>query len=159
MSPGALYRYFRSKDEIIDAIGEEQRERNLAIIHRRPPVGRFVDHLVLLGLDFLREMTGPGRAALMAEVFAESLRNPAACTRFKVNAEDCGAIIGAMISDAVKAGEIEPPEDIGFAISALMSTAEGLVMRMSFDPTLTVERVEPLMRIVTEGLFPPRRPV
>src|SRR5688500_17498902 len=33
LSPGAVYRYFRSKEEIIEAIGEESRQRNIELIN------------------------------------------------------------------------------------------------------------------------------
>ena len=155
MSPGAVYRYFRSKDDIIAAIADEERGRNLTRLTEARPEGDFIDYLVRLGLGFLAEMTEPGRAALMAEVFAEGLRNPAAAARFKMNAEDCTDVVRTLIAQAVAAGEIAPPADVDFAISALMATTEGLVMRMSFDPGLTVARMEPLLRLVAEGLFRP----
>ena len=70
MSPGALYRYFRSKDDIILAIADEERARNLQFFGLPSAGNGFIDHLLQIGLAFLKEMAKPGDAALMAEVMA-----------------------------------------------------------------------------------------
>ena len=40
-------------------------------------------------------------------------------------------------------------------MTCLMAMGEGLVFRMAADPTLTLERAEPLMRAVLTSLFKP----
>ncbi len=155
MSPGALYRYFKSKDDIILAIADDEQAQNSKILARRPEGVGFVDHLVNLGIAFFGKMTKPGAAALLAEVFAESLRNSAIGERFKT--KDCNSreVFAQLVREAVEAGEIREPEDFEMAISFLKATGEGLAIRMAFDPALTIERVEPILRRVAHSLFPP----
>jgi len=155
MSPGAVYRYFRAKDDIISAIAEEERARNVAILSRDSHGERFSDHIVQLGLAFLTEMARPGQAALMAEVMAECLRNSQIGQTFAVNEVGCRQILGDLLAQAVAKGEIEPPADVDAAMSCLMAIGEGLSFRMAADPLLTIERVEPLLRQVGWALFKP----
>ena len=61
MSPGALYRYFPSKDAIIEAIAEEERGQAAeCMAHSRPP-GPLVDRIIPSAMDYLKQTrtTGP----------------------------------------------------------------------------------------------------
>jgi TetR/AcrR family transcriptional regulator, repressor for uid operon len=157
MSPGALYRYFRSKDEIITAIAEEKRSQNARNFKWAGAEGSFHDHIVGMGMAFLGHMRATGKAALMAEIIAESLRNSTIGQQFQKNEGDSRVLLLQLIDAAVASGEIDRPDEPDLALSCLIATGEGLVIRMAFDPALTLERVEPLLRLVVEGLFPPRR--
>jgi AcrR family transcriptional regulator len=155
MSPGALYRYFRSKDDIIIAIAEEERAQKLSIFGcDRAGLG-FIDHLLHLGVCFLQEMAKPGEAALMAEVMAECLRNSRIGQAFKENEIASKSIFRDLLERAVASGEVEAPADFEMAMACLMAMGEGLVTRMAADPTLTIDRVEPLLRTVVTALFKP----
>ncbi len=158
MSPGAIYRYFRSKDEIISAIAEEERALNLAMLRRDSGGLPFVEHVLQLGLGFLSQMSEPGQAALMAEVFAECLRNSEIGLMFKANEDDCKQIFRDLMLKAVASGEVEAPADFDATMSCMMAIADGLVLRMAADPALTLERIEPLMRQIGNALFKPNGP-
>lgn len=155
MSPGALYRYFRSKDEIISAIAEEERARNLTLLSQSSEGKSFVEHILQLGIAFLIEMARPGQAALMAEVMAECLRNSEIGRMFQTNESDCKLVFRDLLERAVAAGEIAAPADFDATMSCMMAIGDGLVLRMAADPTLTIERVTPLMRQITAALFQP----
>ena len=156
MSPGALYRYFRSKDDIIIAISEVERARNLTIFGIQSEGKGFIAHLLQMGVVFLREMAKPGDAALMAEVMAECLRNSTIGQRFQENEIECKAIFRGLLEKAIASGEVEAPADFEMAMTCLMAMGEGLVFRMAADPALTVERAEPLLRDVLTSLFKPK---
>jgi AcrR family transcriptional regulator len=157
MSPGAVYRYFRSKEEIIEAIAEVERARNQAILARPHDGVPFVEHVVMLAREFLTEMGRPGEAALMAEVMAEGLRNTAIGKRFQINEAECRAIFRDLMTAAVGRGEIDAPDDFDAGVACLMAIGEGLAFRMAGDPALTIDRVEPLLREVGNALFRPKR--
>src|SRR3990172_676413 len=56
LSPGALYGYFRSKEEIIEAMGEETRRRNAALIETIKEGADTFQALDLLASAFFREL-------------------------------------------------------------------------------------------------------
>jgi len=71
LSPGAIYRYFRGKEEIIEAMGEENRRRNLALIEAVKDRGdtlQVVDELVKA---FFSQLESPEVCALDIELSAE----------------------------------------------------------------------------------------
>ncbi len=153
MSPGAVYRYFRSKDEIIRAIAEEERARKLDLLSQPPVATTFVDHLLELGGKFLCHTAAPGQAALMAEVMAECLRNSEIGRMFQENEQLSREAFRALTKAAVDRGEIAEPADFDAVMSSLMAIGEGLALRMAADPTLTFERIAPLMRRIALALF------
>jgi AcrR family transcriptional regulator len=158
MSPGALYRYFRSKDEIIQAIADADRDRNRAILTQGCDGVGFIDRTVQIALTFLREMARPGAAALLAEVMSECLRNSAIGNRFRENERECRAFFRQSMEEAVASGEIEAVADFDATMSCLMATGEGLVFRLAFDPSLTIDQVEPVLRLMALALFKPAAP-
>jgi len=155
MSPGALYRYFRSKDEIIGAIVAEERAHTLALLTQDAAGKPFVEHLVQLGLHFLAKMSCPGKSALMAEVIAECQRNSDIGQMFKVKEADSRRGLRALMARAVASGEIDEPADTDATMSCMMAVVEGLVVRMAAEPDLTIDRVEPLLRQLVKALFKP----
>ena len=157
MSPGAVYRYFRSKDEIIAAIAEDEQARNAALFGSASE-GGFHARMLHIGRMFLRDMAEPGRVALMAEIMAESLRNPEVARLFQAAEGSCRQMFANMLQDALAMGEVELPVDFDAAITCVMAAGEGLAFRMATDPPLTPERAEPMLKALAGGLFPPMRP-
>src|SRR5215813_8771605 len=75
LSPGALYRYFGSKADIIAAIAEDDRREADLALRRAGADGGLIDGLCALARGFFEKMAGEG-GALAADVFAEAARDP-----------------------------------------------------------------------------------
>ncbi|MEJ1159192.1 TetR/AcrR family transcriptional regulator [Prosthecomicrobium sp. N25] len=155
MSPGALYRYFRSKDEIIDAIAEEDRIRNAALLTRLHAEGELLDRLTSLACNHLADMRRPGAAAVMAEVMAEGMRNPRIREKFMVNDCEVRDTIRSFLRSMSDIGAIDPVTDIESIMSFMCALIDGLVLRAAYEPDLTPERIEPMLRPVIAGLLRP----
>jgi TetR/AcrR family transcriptional repressor of uid operon len=137
ISPGGLYRYFSSKDAIIEAIGEAARleVRELLGAVRSSP--NIVDGLTSLVAQFAEFFTDRAEAGLGVELIAEGLRNPVIGSIIR-NAES------AMIddfSDLVAAGQgrgdIESSIDPRQAATVLLSAADGLGLRLALGHKMT----------------------
>ena len=157
MSPGALYRYFTSKDAIIEAIAAEERARNaryLSAVHAEH------DHMRALfdgGFAFLKDMAGSRDAALCAEVCAEAQRNPRIRDIFEVNHRQAHESLTKAIASAQAAGEIDPALDVKIIATVLMAIGDGLIVRPPFDPDLSVDRIESALReLILRMLRPPQ---
>lgn len=156
MSPGALYRYFPSKEQIIAAIAQDEREhsiRILAVFNREGPI---VDRLVDTANAYLSDVTQRGFGSLMIEICVESIRNTELGRQF--NDIECGVrdVFRKALLEAQRTGEIDPTINVDVALQMLFSIGDGLVMRLHLDPDFTLDAVRPQLRRVIEGLLLPR---
>lgn len=78
LSPGALYRHFRSKDELIVALVEADREHALAMLQDALAAEEPRDGLRALIAAAALDLRHPERMAMRIEVSAEAMRNPRA---------------------------------------------------------------------------------
>ena len=80
LSPGAVYRYFKSKDDIIAACIGRSTERQAALIQQaRDSYSQAVEALEAIGEQLFGELEKEGMerfAAMELEVWGEALRNP-----------------------------------------------------------------------------------
>ena len=152
MSPGNLYRYFRSKEEIIAGIAERDRadaaEQFAAVGN-----GNFFDGLAALAQHHLVERSAE-EVALCAEIMAESRRNPAVARIYQDMEVDVRARFIAMLRSAAERGEIR---DIDFdgTVTVLFALADGLSWRRAVEPSFNAEAVMPIVLGMVRQLLNP----
>jgi len=155
MSPGGVYRYFASKDEIIGAIFEHVQDRNNQYFDRMAAEGATFETFTDVGYSCLSDMMRESDRNLFCEVLAEAQRNPAmqgACLKSYTHAR---TMMGLALSRLQAAGEIDPNLDVQAATTMLIAVSDGLAVRMRFDPNLNFEAVWPgLKELVTRMLRP-----
>ena len=104
MSPGNLYRYFRSKEDIIAGIAERDRadaaQQFASVGH-----GNFFDGLAQLAKHHLVERSVE-EVALCVEIMAESRRNPAVARIYQDMEADVRERFLALLRSAAERGEI-----------------------------------------------------
>ncbi len=152
MSPGNLYRYFRSKEEIIAGIAERDRadaaEQFAAVGN-----GNFFDELAALAQHHLVERSTE-EVALCAEIMAESRRNPAVARIYQDMERDVRARFIALLRSAAERGEIR---DIDFdgTVTVLFALADGLSWRRAVEPSFNAEAVMPIVLGMVRQLLNP----
>ena len=152
MSPGNLYRYFRSKEEIIAGIAERDRadaaEQFAAVGN-----GNFFDGLAALAQHHLVERSAE-EVALCAEIMAESRRNPAVARIYQDMEVDVRARFIALLRSAAERGEIR---DIDFdgTVTVLFALADGLSWRRAVEPSFNAEAVMPIVLGMVRQLLNP----
>jgi AcrR family transcriptional regulator len=152
MSPGNLYRYFRSKEEIIAGIAERDRAdaaEQFAAVGK----GDFFDGLAALAQHHLVERSAE-EVALCAEIMAESRRNPAVARIYQDMEVDVRARFIAMLRSAAERGEIR---DIDFdgTVTVLFALADGLSWRRAVEPSFNAEAVMPIVLGMVRQLLNP----
>lgn len=155
MSPGALYRYYPSKDAIIEAIAEDERTRAGAVMRRLNGEGSFVDRVVAAGLDYLDMMRRPGGCELMVEILAESLRSTTVGARFHCVESDIQDEFRRAVEEAQEAGEVTRDLDAGTIVRMLFSIGDGLALRLGLEPKVDLQAIEPALRRIVSGLVAP----
>ncbi|MBZ9935887.1 TetR/AcrR family transcriptional regulator [Mesorhizobium sp. BR1-1-16] len=153
MSPGALYRYFPSKETIIEAIAADERCDAAAIVETMRGDAPLLDRTVRCAMNYFAFMREAGASSLMAEIGAESLRNSAIGQRFARIDDHVRATIDDILSEAVGRGEIPPIDDMNATIGVLMAAVDGIALRQIADPDLTLARVEPVLRRMLAGIL------
>ena len=152
MSPGNLYRYFRSKEEIIAGIAERDRAdaaEQFAAVGK----GDFFDGLAALAQHHLVERSAE-EVALCAEIMAESRRNPAVARIYQDMEADVRERFTTMLRSAAERGEIQ---DIDFdgTVTVLFALADGLSWRRAVEPTFNAEAVMPIVLGMVRQLLNP----
>ncbi len=153
MSPGALYRYFPSKDAIIDAIAEDERAIAATVMQDFRGSGCLVDRLITSGMRYLRQMQRPDSARLMAEIMAETMRSTGLSDRFNTIEMDVREEFLRAFKEAQDTGEIATDVDIEAAIMVMMAIGDGLVLRMGIENEASPEIFEPFLRRIVPALL------
>ncbi len=153
MSPGALYRYFPSKEAIIEAIAEDERCDAAAIVETMRGSAPLLDRMTGCALGYFAYMREEGASSLMAEIGAESLRNSAIGQRFARIDDSVRDTVREIFLEAVADGEIPPIDDMNATIGMLMAAVDGIALRQISDPDMTLARIEPVLRRMLAGVL------
>jgi AcrR family transcriptional regulator len=136
MSPGALYRYFDSKEAIIAAMIDADRatmEKIFAAIPFDTPFPRLVDQLVTLTLE---SFIDDSEIALFSQINAEGTVNPKIGEALKIHYGVMTDRMELLIRRAQERGEIDPDIKPRDAAVFMMATFDGLYPRSAFDPSV-----------------------
>lgn len=133
ISPGALYRYFDSKADIIAAIAEAKHleaEEAFKLARRR---GGFVEALTLVVAQFLERIGSETEGAIYCDIMGEAARDPLLARRLaEIDAASIDSFAQA-IAEAQGEGEIDPELDALEAAQMLMAALDGIGMRASLQ--------------------------
>ena len=155
MSPGGVYRYFASKDEIIEAIVEHVHARNAAYFEQMTAQGATLQSFFDVGFTCLRDLTHGPAAGLFCEVFAEAHRNPQIRSAFESKCREARLMLRTVLAKMQLAGLIERTLDVDVVAIMLMAIGDGLLVRTRLDPDVTFEALWPgLKELVLRMLRP-----
>ena len=153
LSPGTVYRYFRSKEELIEAIVEDDRAESLSFLDAlagEPDVA--VAIAAALDTAFA-DLAEPGAAALYVEVCAEAARNPRVAAVVRRHDASVSAALTALLRGAQERGEIDPSLDLGATVWLLNALFDGVIVHKALVPDLDLAALAPSLRPVIDGLL------
>ncbi len=155
MSPGGVYRYFASKDDIIAAIAQHVHTRNNEYLGRLAVEGVTLDAFCDAGFDCLKDLMSGPECALFCEVFAEAHRNPKTRKAFEATYSEARLTLRAVLAKLQQAGEVEASLDADAASSMVMAIGDGLMMRMRLDPDTNFETLWPALSVLIHRMLAP----
>lgn len=158
MSPGALYRYFPSKEAIIIAIVEEERAVRVSCIELLESAPSFVEGLARMGQALFSGETQMVCLALGPEIFAEAARNPALKPTFDAVEDEMNVAIRKLFVAAQERGEIDASIDPDIAMLLINAIGDGLVLRNNFEPGLPLDRMMPALAALIGRMLAPSAP-
>jgi TetR/AcrR family transcriptional regulator, repressor for uid operon len=134
LSPGSVYRYFRSKEELITALVEADRARHIARIEAVRDQLDVYAALKTLADQTLDSLNDPEMSLLHAEISAEIHRNP----QVKELVRNTNAAILDSLAETLRLaqerGAIDPELDPRPTAELLVAVVDGLAMRKSLFP-------------------------
>ena len=155
MSPGALYRYFPSKESVIEAISENHRREDMAFLSRMGEGPTIIDGFMAAVMAHVEHVHASGMGPLFTEIKAESLRNETVrqcCMKSEGQFIDA---FRAFASAAKDAGLINPISDINTLVSVMMAMGEGIIFSDLPEQGVTVDKLEPFLRALAMAFLRP----
>lgn len=134
ISAGALYVYFRSKEELIAGICERDRAKlagELAFLAEAPDL---VAALGQLARHYAVEEP-PHKRLLVIEMGLESTRNPAIAAIFNATDKFCIDSFASLFERARAEGRIAPTLDSATLAQVIATMGDGIFWRRAIDPT------------------------
>lgn len=155
MSPGALYRYFSSKEAIIEAICEADRREDARIFEAVLSNPNVIDGLVFGAMTHIRYVHETNAAPLFAQICAEAMRNGAVESTCRFHMEQVQAMFRDYIGRARERGEIDPPVELDIVVPTLMAIVHGMALNDLPSIGVPFEKLEVLVRASLEGMLRP----
>jgi AcrR family transcriptional regulator len=155
MSPGALYRYFPSKEAIVAAICEADREDDMTCFGALRVATSAVDGLVEAAMAHITHTHHKGSAPLFAEMRSESNRNEAIRDTVDGHKQEVANMIVPLLQTAIERGEIDPPVDLRTLMAVIMSVGEGIAINDLLARGVSLAQLETVLRAMMTGMLRP----
>jgi len=127
MSPGSVYRYFPSKDAIIEALVEEEKHYFFELFQRLDTQSDVVAGMIAMMDAFIAP--DPGQVHLDAEITAEAFRHELIREILRRYEAEVTARLGALLTEGKQRGQIRSDVDLRSASLVLTCIADGLTYR------------------------------
>ena len=156
LSPGAVYRYFDSKEAIIEASCEAEQQAtatHFTAARQKGDTLQVLDELVSVYFIGIDRPESDSQIRLNLQVWVEALRNPQIKDTVHRCREDVVGHIEEIIRRAQERGEINPDLGSNAVARVLMSTYDGLVLQKSIEPDLDVGKYAEALKALYGGTF------
>jgi AcrR family transcriptional regulator len=155
LSAGALYTYFKSREELIEALGEASPRRTRALRALATLDGAWADVIDRLAATLLTALTDPDRPnefRVDIELWAESLANPRLRRIVRRFPDELRERLGAVVRRAQARGELLADLDAAAVARVLLATVEGLLLQRALDPDMDLEAYVAALAAMLTGL-------
>jgi len=153
ISPGALYRYYPSKQAIIEAIAAQEHEQNLELLDylkgTTDPVRGLKDAIP----DVLSTLLNKDFARLMIEISSEATRNNEVQNAFHKVEDQFKSELTSIFKSAQDDGKIARAANIETAVFSLLALFDGITSRAATDATPSKSKLAESMRKTIAALF------
>jgi TetR/AcrR family transcriptional regulator, transcriptional repressor of aconitase len=158
LSPGAIYNYFASKEDIIEAIADERhaREHQLIVEAKREPTVEKV--LNRIRDSFLGELHKPKerlRRQVTVQLWAEARRNPKILKLIRRGFSGPHTLLRDILREAQKKGAVSRQIDPDATARFLIAAFHGLVLQMEWDDQLKLQPYSDLFDSIVRSLTLP----
>lgn len=140
LSPGTVYRYFRSKEELIEALVEEDRAESLALLEAMSHAPDLSGAIALAVDAALQAMQDPQAAALYLEVGAEAARNPRVAAIVRRHDESVNDALATLLARSQERGDVSSLLEPRLAAEMINALIDGVISRKALFPETDLRR-------------------
>jgi AcrR family transcriptional regulator len=146
-----VYRYFDSKDDLIDAVAERRTQQEMQFIDEaKAQTSEAAEALTILGDRFWGQFLRPDFehwARLDIEIWPETLRNP----RHQARVREQRAMLRQALTEvcrlAIEQGTMRLEANPVAMANLLMALYRGLQLHKAIDPTVDTDEIFSLLRL------------
>jgi TetR/AcrR family transcriptional regulator, transcriptional repressor of aconitase len=142
LSPGAIYNYFNSKEEIIEAISTVRHDQERKLILEAKEEATVAGALKRIRNAFFSELKNPKerlRRRVSIQLWAEAQRNPRILKVVRRNVDEPRKLLSGILAEAQQRGEISSKVDAGATASFLIAAFHGIVLQVEWDEHISIE--------------------
>jgi AcrR family transcriptional regulator len=157
ISPGALYRYFPAKADIVAAIALDARADAEAALDHVGDAEALIEGLADLARTFLEAFDKAGDAALLSDIWAEAARDPLLAKALAERDRVARGRIAGAIDKARRTGGAYPAIESDEAAETLLTALEGFALRRALWRTEPIAASVRKFRTLALHLLKPKR--
>jgi AcrR family transcriptional regulator len=158
LSAGAIYRYFRSKEDIVAAIAAGHHEAEAAAfaeVSTGDDVGAALRRLVQVSLGRLADPAEQRWRRITVQIWAEALRNDRVMGIVRGGLDEPVSELAALFRRGQRDGRLPQELEPDGAARVCASIFQGLVLQQSWDPELDVDAYIAAVLALIEALVRP----
>ena len=160
LSAGAMYRYFDSKDAVIEALAMERHAEERALLDdalAEEDPATAIRSFVEWYFDWLADPDEQRRRRVNVHVWAEALGNPrlaAVVTAGIAPLHDAARAV----EDAVRSGSLPPTIDAEAFVRVVLALLQGFILQQAWDSTFDANRYRATVLTLLDGMLAPAGP-
>jgi len=143
LSAGAIYNYFASKGEIVDAIARERHASERALLEAARAESDKPRELWELTRAFFSSFASDEQRTgrrVGIEVWAEALRNPEVLATVRRGVDEPRRLLAELVREAQARDELPPDLDPEGMARVMVAVFQGFVLQQAWDPETDIER-------------------
>ena len=156
LSPGAVYRYFDSKEAMIGESCRRGQGEIAAAFEGATSQGGTQDVIAELTDIFFGDLASSEAAPAMrlrVQLWGESLRNPEILAGLSSNRDAVREHLQAVVERGQSLGDVSPEADPEYVARVLLSSYDGLVLQKSLDPDVDILRYVGAFKSLVSGVL------
>ena len=155
LSPGAIYLYFPSKEEIIAALADERHHSEQMVIAQAGEGGEIQAALLLLAQEFLGKLQTPEerlRRRLGIQIWAEALSNDRILALMRRGVDEPHKLLAEMIRSAQLRGDLPTHLDPDALARVMIALFHGFILQQAWDEQVSVESYIATIQAIFQAL-------
>ncbi len=156
LSPGAVYRYFRGKDDIVQAMVQQLSERGTALVEGAKGQGSTFLALNTLADSFFGLLDQPDAEStirIQIELWAEALHNESVMELLRRDIYGVCEMVTAFVRAAQDRGEIKPDLDPESVSRVFTSLFDGILFQRAMDGKFDLWKYVAVVKAMGLGLL------